>query len=145
MQKRVCGHFLDNQPIEKALTPNKCGDCGLYSPIRTRFFFQKLKQICLIFISFPISFISFSYRALTCWSSVAVALPCMYYIREGAKSEDFIWTLSKNSYYPSICYTYSFSIFSNTVSTLESSTAPVETFLSLGMGWFLSFNTVFSQ
>ena len=67
--------------------------------IRTRFFSPKLKQICLSFISFPISIISFSYCALTCWSSVAVALPCMYYIREEPKSEDFIWNLSKNSYY----------------------------------------------
>jgi len=67
--------------------------------IQTRFSSSKLKQICLSFMSFPISFISFSYCALTCWSSVAVALPCMYYIREGAKSEDFIWNLSKNSYY----------------------------------------------
>ena len=67
--------------------------------IRTRFFSPKLKQICLSFMSFPISFISFSYCALTYLSSVAVALPCMYYIREEVKSEDFIWILSKNSYY----------------------------------------------
>ena len=67
--------------------------------IQTRFFSSKLKQICLNFVNFPISFISFSYCALTYLSSVAVALPCMYYIREEVKSEDFIWNLSKNSYY----------------------------------------------
>ena len=57
---------------------------------QTRFFSPKLKQICLSFMSFPISFISFSYCALTYLSSVAVALPCMYYIKEVVKSEDFI-------------------------------------------------------
>ena len=41
-------------------------------------------------MSFPIPFISFSYCALTYLSSVAVALPCMYYIKEEVKSEDFI-------------------------------------------------------
>lgn len=34
--------------------------------IQSRFFSPKLKQICLSFMSFPISFISFSYCALTC-------------------------------------------------------------------------------
>ena len=37
-----------------------------YCITRTRFFSPKLKQICLSFISFPISIISFSYCALTC-------------------------------------------------------------------------------
>lgn len=63
---------------------------SLFTVIQTRFFSPKLKQIRLSFMSFPISFISFSYRVLTYLSSVAVALPCMYYIREEVKSEDFI-------------------------------------------------------
>jgi len=73
-----------------AANPHKHWFFTVFCFIQTRFFSPKLKQICLSFMSFPISFISFSYCALTYLSSVAVALPCMYYIKEEVKSEDFI-------------------------------------------------------
>jgi len=76
--------------FESAANPHKHWVFMTLQLIQTRFFSPKLKQICLSFMSFPISFISFSYRVLTYLSSVAVALPCMYYIREEVKSEDFI-------------------------------------------------------
>ena len=73
--------ILLSNPKKTAKKCRKFGISWLYSPIQTRFFSPKPKQICLSFTGFPISFISFSYRALTYLSSVAVTLPCMYYIK----------------------------------------------------------------